>query len=123
VIVLNGDGPLVRPETIAALAAVPDYLLTDAVRIRSFAGAQLPVIKGDAKCATVAAASIVAKTHRDRLLADLDVLYPGYGFAEHKGYTTPRHIAALKELGPCAIHRRDWARVRTAAENLELFSL
>ncbi len=106
---------LAMERAIAALAAVPEYLLTDAVRIRSFAGAQLPVIKGDAKCATVAAASIVAKVHRDALLVQLDRLHPEYGFAEHKGYATPRHIAALREHGPCPHHRRHFWRVRDAA--------
>ncbi len=101
-----------------ALAAIPQYLLTDAIRIRSFAGEQLPVIKGDAKCATVAAASIVAKVHRDGLLRDLDTLFPQYGFAEHKGYATERHIAALREFGPCEHHRRHFLSVRA---NLSLF--
>lgn len=118
---IYGASILAMERAIAALAVGPDYLLTDAVRIRSYVGTQEPVIKGDAKCASVAAASIVAKVHRDALLTQLDALYPGYGFAEHKGYSTARHIAALRELGPSAVHRRDWARVRTAAENLELF--
>ncbi|HEY0799015.1 MAG TPA: ribonuclease HII, partial [Candidatus Baltobacteraceae bacterium] len=96
-----------------------DYLLTDAVRIRSFGGEQLPVIKGDAKCATVAAASILAKVHRDRLLVDLDAAYPHYGFAEHKGYATPKHLRALREHGPCVLHRRNWWHVR---ESLTLFA-
>ena len=116
---------LAMERAIAALAVTPHYLLTDAVRIKSFAGEQLPVIKGDAKCATVAAASIIAKIHRDRLLTELDGLYPGYGFADHKGYSTPQHHAALATLGPCAIHRSGYARVRVAAEafgNLELFA-
>jgi len=113
---------LAMERALAALAVPPDYLLTDAVRIKSFAGDQEPVIKGDAKCASVAAASIIAKVHRDHMLTQLDAIYPGYGFAEHKGYSTPRHIAALKALGPCAVHRRDWARVR-AVENLELFAV
>jgi ribonuclease HII len=103
---------LAMERALAALAAVPQYLLTDAVRIRSFNGEQLPVIKGDAKCATVAAASIVAKVHRDGLLHDLDALFPQYGFAEHKGYATERHVAALKEFGPCEHHRRHFLSVR-----------
>jgi ribonuclease HII len=109
---------LAMERALAALVAVPHYLLTDAVRIRSFAGEQLPVIKGDAKCATVAAASIVAKVHRDGLLHELDSLFPQYGFAEHKGYATERHLAALKEFGPCEHHRRHFMSVR---ENLSLF--
>jgi ribonuclease HII len=105
---------LAMERALAALAIAPQYLLTDAVRIRSFAGEQLPVIKGDAKCATVAAASILAKVHRDALLVELDREHPQYGFAEHKGYATPRHIAALQEHGPCPHHRRQFWRVRDA---------
>jgi ribonuclease HII len=105
---------LAMERALSALAAQPAYLLTDAVRIRSFCGEQLPVIKGDAKCATVAAASILAKVHRDALLVALDQLHPQYGFAEHKGYATARHIAALAEHGPCEHHRRQFWRVRDA---------
>ena len=105
---------LAMERALAALSTPPAYLLTDAVRIKAFAGEQLPVIKGDAKCATVAAASILAKVHRDGLLVELDRLHPQYGFAEHKGYATPRHIAALAEHGPCEHHRRQFLRVRDA---------
>lgn len=109
---------LAMERALSMLGTAPEYLLCDALRIRSFSGEQLPVIKGDAKCATIAAASILAKVHRDRLLVKLDALYPQYGFAEHKGYGTPRHITALQEHGPCAIHRRSWRHVR---ETLPLF--
>jgi ribonuclease HII len=105
---------LAMERALAELRSQPTYLLTDAVRIRSFAGEQLPVVKGDAKCATVAAASILAKVHRDALLVELDRLHPQYGFAEHKGYATARHIAALAEHGPCEHHRRQFLRVRDA---------
>ena len=105
---------LAMERAIAALSRVPDYLITDAVRIKSYVGEQEPVIKGDAKCATVAAASIVAKVHRDGLLAELDRLHPLYGFAEHKGYATPRHLAALEAHGPCDQHRRGFWRVAAA---------
>jgi ribonuclease HII len=105
---------LAMERALAALSMLPEFLLTDAVRIRSFAGEQLPVIKGDAKCATVAAASIIAKVHRDAMLVDLDRLHPEYGFAEHKGYATARHIDALERYGPCAHHRRHFWRVRDA---------
>jgi ribonuclease HII len=111
---------LAMERALAALAELPQYLLTDAVRIKSFAGEQLPVIKGDAKCATVAAASIVAKVHRDALLVELDREHPQYGFAEHKGYATPQHIAALREHGPCVHHRRSFWRVR---DTLTLFGI
>ena len=90
------------------------------MRIRSFNGEQLPVIKGDATCASVAAASIVAKVHRDALLVELHDRFPEYGFAEHKGYATPQHIDALRRLGPCEEHRSQFLRVR---ESLTLFDI
>jgi ribonuclease HII len=105
---------LAMERALAALATAPEYLLTDAVRIKSWSAPQEPVIKGDAKCATVAAASIVAKVHRDALLVALDRQYPHYGFALHKGYATPQHIAALESHGPCVEHRRGFWRVRAA---------
>ncbi|MBD5655246.1 MAG: ribonuclease HII [Candidatus Eremiobacteraeota bacterium] len=111
---------LAMERALAALAERPQFLLTDAIRIKSYGGEQLPVIKGDAKCATVAAASIVAKVHRDALLVALDREHPQYGFAEHKGYATPQHIAALLEHGPCVHHRRQFWRVR---ETLTLFEI
>ncbi len=111
---------LAMERALRGLESQPHYLLTDAVLVRAFRGEQLPVIKGDAKCATVAAASIVAKVHRDALLVELDREHPQYGFAEHKGYATARHIAALQEHGPCPHHRRGFWRVRAA---LSLFAL
>lgn len=110
---------LAMERALANLVIPPDYLLTDAVRIKSYVGEQLPVIKGDAKCATVAAASIIAKVHRDALLVALDSLHPQYGFAEHKGYATQRHIAALNAHGPCEHHRRGFWRVRDAPSLFE----
>ncbi|MGD0475749.1 MAG: ribonuclease HII [Candidatus Velthaea sp.] len=105
---------LAMERALAALACQPQYLLTDAVRIKAYLGPQLPVIKGDAKCATVAAASIVAKVHRDALLVELGRHFPQYGFADHKGYATQQHIAALAEHGPCVHHRRGFWRVKDA---------
>jgi ribonuclease HII len=109
---------LAMERALAALHVPPDYLITDAVRIKSWSGPQEPVIKGDAKCATVAAASIVAKVHRDALLVALHDRYPLYGFAQHKGYASPQHIAALNAHGPCAEHRRAFWRVRAAWDAL-----
>lgn len=106
---------LAMERAIAAAGCTIDYLLTDATRIRSYAGPQEPVIKGDAKCASIAAASILAKVHRDALLVELDVRYPQYGFAGHKGYATRQHLEALAAYGPCAAHRRGFLRVRDAA--------
>ncbi|GAC1411027.1 MAG: ribonuclease HII [Candidatus Velthaea sp.] len=109
---------LAMERALAALARAPEYLITDAVRIKSYAGPQEPVIKGDAKCATVAAASIIAKVHRDGLLVELDRQYPQYGFADHKGYATQQHIDALGTHGPCDQHRRGFWRVREALMSL-----
>ncbi len=102
---------LAMERALAALGARPDYLLTDAVRIRSWDGEQEPVIKGDSLCAVVAAASIVAKVYRDALCVALDARFPAYGFAVHKGYATPQHLAALEAHGPCSEHRRSFRRV------------
>ena len=103
---------LAMERAIAGLACRPEYLITDAVRIRAYCGPQEPLIRGDARCAVVAAASIVAKVHRDALLVDLDREDPRYGFALHKGYATPLHLEALREHGPSVHHRANWARVR-----------
>ncbi len=105
---------LAMERAIAALGCAPEYLFTDAVRIRSYVGPQEPLIKGDALCAVISAASIVAKVYRDDLLAELDREDPRYGFADHKGYATPAHIEALRVHGPSVHHRAAWARVKTA---------
>jgi len=84
-------------------------------RLRSFEGAQQPLVKGDARSRVIAAASVLAKEHRDREMARLEVLYPGYGFAKHKGYPTPAHLRALAELGPSSVHRFSYAPVAQAA--------
>ncbi len=105
---------LAMERAIATLSVAPQYLITDAVRIKSFGGPQEPLIKGDARSATVAAASILAKVHRDNLLVELHETDPRYGFADHKGYATPEHLRALKEFGPSPHHRSGWWRVREA---------
>ncbi|MBX3095804.1 MAG: ribonuclease HII [Fimbriimonadaceae bacterium] len=79
------------------------------------------LIKGDARHPAIAAASILAKTERDRLMVLADDEYPGYGFAKHKGYSAPEHLAALRKLGPCPIHRRSFAPVRELLEQPALF--
>lgn len=86
----------------------PDGLVNDAVTIPGVELPQAPVVKGDARCLSVAAASILAKVTRDRLMEEYDRLYPAYGFAAHKGYGTRAHIEALKAYGPCPIHRRSF---------------
>jgi ribonuclease HII len=108
---------LAMERAIAALPLPPEYLYTDAVRIKSYPGPQEPLIKGDALCAVVSAASILAKVYRDDLLVQLDHEDPRYGFAEHKGYATRAHIEALRAHGPCVHHRAGFTRVR---EQLEL---
>jgi len=105
---------LAMERALAQLVVAPEYLITDAVRIRSWSGRQEPMIKGDANCASVAAASVIAKVYRDALLSSLDPLFPEYGFAENKGYATPHHIEALNTHGPCSMHRRNWWRVQAA---------
>ncbi|MFZ0574418.1 MAG: ribonuclease HII [Candidatus Cybelea sp.] len=105
---------LAMERAIASLTAAPEYLITDAVRIRSFMGPQEPLIHGDARCALVAAASIIAKVHRDALMVELDKEDARYGYAFHKGYSTPHHLEALRAHGPSIHHRANWARVRDA---------
>lgn len=90
---------------IGKLEVTPDLLLNDAVNIPDVSIKQIGIIKGDAKSISIAAASIVAKVTRDRMMKEYDILYPGYGFANNKGYGSVVHIRALKEQGPCAIHR------------------
>lgn len=91
---------------INKLEVTPDLLLNDAVTIPGVNIKQVPIIKGDAKSASIAAASIVAKVTRDRMMVDYDTLFPGYGFASNKGYGSSEHIKTLKEVGPTPIHRR-----------------
>ncbi len=90
-----------------AAAAVPaDVYLIDAVRDLGLSGREVPIIKGDAASYSIAAASIIAKVTRDRIMRELDARWPEYGFARNKGYGTAEHIGALRRLGPCPIHRR-----------------
>ena len=90
---------------IADLGTEPDLMLNDAVTIPGIPYRQIPIIKGDAKSVSIAAASIIAKVTRDRMMVEYDKIIPGYDFAKNKGYGTKAHIAALKELGPSPIHR------------------
>lgn len=93
---------------IEKLSVRPDLLLNDAVTIPDVEIQQVPIIKGDAKSISIAAASIVAKVTRDRMMKEYDAIFPGYDFASNKGYGTKAHIEALKSLGPCVIHRRSF---------------
>lgn len=93
-------------EAINNLGVIPDILLNDAVTIPDVEIRQVPIVKGDAKSVSIAAASILAKVTRDRVMDSYDRTYPGYGFAANKGYGSKAHIEALQRLGPCEIHRR-----------------
>ncbi len=95
-------------EAVKNLRISPDLLLNDAVTIPGVNVKQVPIIKGDAKSASIAAASIIAKVTRDRLMESMEEAYPGYGFASNKGYGSGEHIAALKQLGPTPIHRKSF---------------
>jgi ribonuclease HII len=98
-------------EALSRLAMLPDLVITDFVRLAGLACPQRNLVEGDARCASVAAASIIAKVTRDRLMLDADRQFPDYGFARHKGYATPEHLAILDRLGPCSLHRRTFAGV------------
>jgi ribonuclease HII len=106
-------GQLAMRRAVEGLARAPEHVLTDARRIKDVHIPQRPIIKGDCKSLTIAAASILAKTARDALMHRLDAQYPGYGFARHKGYPVREHLIALKQLGASPIHRRSFAPVRT----------
>ena len=97
---------------VAGLSVRPGYVLSDGFRVPGLSAPSLPVVGGDAAAACIAAASVLAKVSRDRLMVEMEAEHPGYGFAEHKGYSTPAHSAALVELGPCRQHRYSFINVR-----------
>ena len=97
---------------VEALPVPPEHIVVDARQIPNMTVPQTPLIDGDARCYSVAAASIVAKVTRDRVMRELHERYPQYGFRENMGYGTPRHLAALEEFGPSPVHRRSFAPVR-----------
>lgn len=98
---------------VAGLDQRPGYVLTDGFKVPGIVPPSLPVIGGDATAACIAAASVLAKVTRDRIMVEMDGRLHGYGFAAHKGYNTPEHIAALDRLGPSSEHRQSWRNVRT----------
>ncbi len=100
---------------VARLEVRPGYVLTDGFPVTGIGSPGLAVWKGDRVSANVAAASVVAKVTRDRLMVEMDRVWPGYGFAEHKGYSTPEHQQALRGRGPCPQHRRSYANVSQVA--------
>ncbi|HEX8702068.1 MAG TPA: ribonuclease HII [Myxococcaceae bacterium] len=107
-------GLLAMRRAVEGLGLVPDYALVDARTIPECPCPQKGIIHGDALSMSIAAASILAKTTRDRMMAELDAKYPGYGLAAHKGYPTPQHFQAMKEKGVLPIHRRSFGPVREA---------
>jgi len=107
-------GLLAMQRAVQGLNSQPDFILVDARRIPNCQTPQRGIIRGDALSASIAAASIIAKTTRDAHMLELDQVYSGYGFATHKGYPTPEHCRTLKDLGALPIHRRSFARVRQA---------
>jgi hypothetical protein len=107
-------------EAISKLSAVPDILLNDAVIIPELEQIkQVGIIKGDAKSISIAAASIIAKVTRDRLMIDYDKEFPKYGFAKHKGYGTKAHIEAIRENGMCKIHRKGFVKSALSKKKVE----
>jgi ribonuclease HII len=107
-------GLLAMRRAVEGLTCLPDFVLVDARKIPHCPSPQRGIIRGDTLSASIAAASIIAKTTRDAHMLELDALYSGYGLASHKGYPTPEHCRLLKELGALPIHRRSFGRVREA---------
>ena len=113
--ILHATGLAMR-RAVEALSVAPAFALVDGNYRFPLPCEVRTVVKGDSLSASIAAASILAKTARDRLMVEMDARYPGYGFAGHKGYHAAVHVEALRTLGPCAIHRRGWAPVRAVLE-------
>jgi ribonuclease HII len=109
-------------EAVLGLHVQPDYLLSDYFKIDAAGVPCLALVKGDAVSQTVAAASIIAKVHRDRLMQAHDTAYPAYGFKLNKGYATADHISSLRREGPCLLHRRSFLSDDTAGGQISLFS-
>ena len=99
-------------KALAALGQAPGYVLVDGRPVASLGPAQTALVKGDSLSYSIAAASILAKVTRDRMMVELDREFPGYGFAAHKGYGTRRHLDALDKLGPCRVHRHSFAPIK-----------
>jgi ribonuclease HII len=99
-------------EALAALKSAPQHALVDGTRVKTLRFPQTPIVKGDARSYSIAAASVLAKVTRDRAMEAFHERWPDYGFAEHKGYGTPQHLAAIAAHGPCPIHRRSFAPIK-----------
>jgi ribonuclease HII len=117
--ILHAAGLAMR-RAVAGLSVRPAYALVDGNYRFDLPCEVTTVVGGDGKSKSIAAASILAKVARDRLMVEMDGLYPGYGFASHKGYHAQIHVAALQAMGPCPIHRKDWAPVKLALAGLPL---
>jgi ribonuclease HII len=109
--ILNATRRAMR-QALDRLSRVPDYVLVDGMPIPRLKIAQKGIIKGDCTCISIASASIIAKVTRDRMMQDMDIAYPGYGFGKHKGYGTRQHLLCLSRLGPTPVHRYSFAPVR-----------
>ncbi len=105
-------------EALANLEPQPEHVLVDGKPVKTMKLPNTAIVKGDAKSYSIAAASVLAKVTRDRMMVEFDRQFPAYGFAGHKGYGTPQHLAALAEHGPCPIHRRSFAPLKPVASEL-----
>lgn len=103
---------------LAKLQPQPEHVLVDGKPVKSMKLSHTALVKGDSLSYSIAAASVLAKVTRDRMMVEFEEQFPGYGFAEHKGYGTPQHLAAIAELGPCPIHRRSFAPFKAAQVEL-----
>ena len=105
-------------DALAQLSPAAQHALVDGKPVKTLCLPQTALVKGDARSYSIAAASVLAKVTRDRMMLEFDRSYPGYGFAEHKGYGTPQHLAAISQLGPCPIHRRSFAPLKPVEREL-----
>jgi ribonuclease HII len=105
-------------EALAQLQPPPEHVLVDGNAVKTMQFPQTPLVKGDARSYSIAAASVLAKVTRDRMMLEFDRQFPGYGLAEHKGYGTPQHLAAIAKFGPCPIHRRSFAPLKAKQAEL-----
>lgn len=106
---------------LSKLLGAPEHVLVDGLPVKSMTFPSTAIVKGDSASYSIGAASILAKVSRDRLMTELDKAYPGYHFAEHKGYGTPEHLAAIKKHGPCPIHRKTFAPLRPVQKEFACF--
>lgn len=107
-------------EALAQLRPQPEHVLVDGNPVKSMRLPHTAIVKGDSLSYSIAAASVLAKVTRDRLMLEFDKRFPDYGFAEHKGYGTPQHLAAIAQLGPCPIHRRTFAPFKPVQSELSI---